>query len=149
MRYPEINFAVRSDTYFGDNLVESFSLGDGPVNEFVVNVIFHKNSLGRAGFFIRPRDIGGCALLQQTENLSGNLYDLLAHFRSLAAFELCIAHANAVKFLIQACNTLTRSQYRKMSRRTLLEVSLTFWRYRRLQMDNLSARKSGASQTSA
>jgi hypothetical protein len=67
-------------------LIESLSVRDGPVNQFRIDVVADKDSLDWARLFFRPGDVARGSLLQQTEDLSGNINHVLVHMHSLLTF---------------------------------------------------------------
>src|SRR5260221_8106638 len=64
---------------FEEDFVDGFSLGNGAVDDFAVNVIVDDDVLGGTGFFVGPGDIEGSQPLQEVECLSGDFQHVSIH----------------------------------------------------------------------
>jgi hypothetical protein len=69
-----------------DDLVEGLAVGDGAVDEFGVDVVFEEDLLGGAGFLVGPPDEVRGELLEQVEDLGGNLDYVLVHVSTVLHF---------------------------------------------------------------
>jgi hypothetical protein len=64
---------------FEEDFVDGFSLGDGAVDYFAINVIVDHNVLGGTGFFVGAGDIEGRQLSQEAEDMSRDFQYVSMH----------------------------------------------------------------------
>jgi len=64
---------------FEEDFVDGFSLGDGAVDDFAVNVIVHDDVLSGTGFFGGPGYIERRQPSQEVEDLSGDFEHVSVH----------------------------------------------------------------------